>query len=465
MRRCATLQQSPDNRSKRFQLFMTVAAHKDALTLRTFHEKRRKLKFIFKKEKNEAISNILVLFVDQWVQKSLRRNPWIFQANRVESFEKSYVFPVSTQVVDQMPRTLHISALVGIWLTLAGIGAAPLHAQTPSLPSPRYPDVPQQVETSGLEYITPKTERAIDRGLEYLASKQFLDGSFGSGKQYPQNVAVTALSGMAFLSAGHMPGRGRFGGNVQKATDFLLKNTDASGFINVEAGASHGPMYGHGFATLFLAEVYGMSPRKDIHQKLTLAVKLIVNSQNSEGGWRYLPGAEDADISVTVCQIMALRAARNAGISVPKETVDRCTKYVKACQNNNDGGFRYQLSHPGGSLFPRSAAALVALYSAGEYEGPEIERGLRYLKLYIPRRQRLRRTEYYFYGHYYAVQAMWHSGGDDWKQWYPAIRDDLLNQQDALGGWDNRLIGPEYSTAMALLVLQMPNNYLPIFQR
>ncbi len=356
-------------------------------------------------------------------------------------------------------RLLCLSALP-VLVATATVRAQPAE---PALANPRYPSTPRQVETSGLEYVTPTTQRAIDRGLRFLAANQFDDGSFGTGQRFQHNVAVSALSGLAFLSAGHMPGRGPYGEVVDKAVQYLLQNTDASGFIHVEAGASHGPMYGHGFATLFLAEVYGTTPRKEVREKLSLAVKLIINSQNSEGGWRYYPHSRDADISVTVCQIMALRAARNAGLFVPKDTVDRCMRYVKASQNA-DGGFRYQLDQ-NDSLFPRSAAAIVALYSGGEYEGAEIDRGLRYLFRYLPRPGRMRGIEYYFYGHYYAVQAMWHSGGDYWKQWYPAIRDDLLIRQSADGGWDNNMQCPEYGTAMALLVLQMPNNYLPIFQR
>src|SRR5687767_9692943 len=56
------------------------------------------------------------------------------------------------------------------------------------------------------DLITPATQSAIDRGLEYLASRQHEDGSFGSGG-YSRNVAVCGLSGMAFMSAGSTPGR------------------------------------------------------------------------------------------------------------------------------------------------------------------------------------------------------------------------------------------------------------------
>jgi hypothetical protein len=223
-------------------------------------------------------------------------------------------------------------------------------------------------------------------------------------------------------------------------------------------------MYGHGFATLFLAEVYGMTPREEVGDVLRRAVKLIIDTQNDQGGWRYNPQPEVADISVTVCQVMALRAARNCGISVPKETIDRSIDYVRRSQNN-DGGFKYQLLRSAESKFPRSAAALVALYTSGVTQGDVLDRGLEYMMRYRPSGQIHRDLQHYYYGHYYAAQAAWHAGGDYWQQWYPAIRDTLLEQQNLDGSWSDFYIGREYATAMVLLVLQTPNNLLPIFER
>ena len=223
-------------------------------------------------------------------------------------------------------------------------------------------------------------------------------------------------------------------------------------------------MYGHGFATLFLAEVYGMTPRKEVRDALKSATQLIINSQNKEGGWRYLPESTDADVSVTVCQMMALRAARNCGIAVPKTTVDQCVEYVRKCQNA-DGGFRYQLVGPPRSDFPRSAAGVVVLYNAGVTEGRDLERGLAYLFRSPPKGDPFRPDSHYFYGQYYAVQAMWHAGDDRWQRWYPAIRDELVHRQMLDGSWSDATINPEYATAMACIILQMPNNVIPIFQR
>ncbi len=348
-----------------------------------------------------------------------------------------------------------------IWLACGCVCAALAWGGRPATAEPQ---PAWSVETSGLEFITPATQRAITRGLEFLAASQHADGSFGSTSTYRQDAAVTALAGMAFLSAGHTPGRGKYGRNVDRAVDYLLACTDPSGFINAAESSSHGPMYGHGFATLFLAEVYGMTPRPDLREKLKLAVNLIINTQNKEGGWRYQPVRKEADLSVTVCQMMALRAARNAGVFVPRSTVDQCVSYVRQSQNS-DGGFKYQLHIGSPSLFPRSAAGVVALYSAGVYEGREIDRGLRFLLSHLPQGDVLRHEVHYFYGHYYAVQAMWQAGGVYWKRWYPAIRDELLSRQSGDGSWADQPICTEYGTAMACIILQMPNNYLPIFQR
>jgi hypothetical protein len=309
--------------------------------------------------------------------------------------------------------------------------------------------------------MTDETDQAINDGLAWLAKQQNGDGSFGGGA-YRGNIAVTALAGLAFMASGSSPGRGPFGAHIDKALVFVMDNTSPSGFISVAAAATHGPMYSHGFGALFLAEAYGMTHRAEIREKLEKAVQLIIDTQNDEGGWRYQPVRNDADLSVTICQINALRAARNAGIFVPKETVEACIRYVKKSQNH-DGGFRYMLQG-GASAFPRSAAGVVALYSAAVYDSKEVDAGIAYLKQYMPEIKFGQRYSHYFYGHYYAAQAMWIRGGQDWLQWYPAIRDELVRRRSPQGYWQDS-IGNEYGTAMALIILQMPNNFLPIFQR
>ena len=325
------------------------------------------------------------------------------------------------------------------------------------------------------DMVTPRTDAAIDRGLAFLAARRNRDNSFGTNG-YAGNVAVTSLGALAFMAAGNQPNRGPYGRIVYDALRFVLSMENRAGnkpgFLHNPLATPHGPMYGHGFGTLFLAEVSGMvnepGLRDEVDQKLHRAVRLILNSQNIEGGWRYDPEPVEADLSVTICQIMALRAARNAGISVPKERVDRCVDYVKACQDRRFGYFRYQRQGGGGDGaqgFARTAAGVVALYSAGIYKGPEVEAGLEFLRRNRPIGGPVNHLDmHYFYGHYYAVQAMWAAGGDYWKEWYPAIRDELVGHQFPDGSWADGIC-VHYATAMACIILQVPNNYLPILQR
>jgi hypothetical protein len=314
-------------------------------------------------------------------------------------------------------------------------------------------------------FVTVEAEAAIDRGLDWLAQRQQDDGSFGAITRYRHNPGVAGLCGMAFLASGSTPGRGPRGETISRTVDYVMSCARPSGYIvENDSDYYHGPMYGHGFATLFLAEVYGMTSRDDTRDALKRAVQLIIGSQNDQGGWRYTPESNEADISVTVCQVMALRAARNAGISVPKTTIDRSVEYVERSQNA-DGGFRYRLLEQAESKFARSAAALVALYTSGIHEGRVLDDGLNYMMQFVPGTPGSRHHDYYFYGQYYAVQAAWHAGGDYWRIWYPAVRDEIISQQYNEGSWSDPWIGSEYATAMALIVLQLPNNYLPIFER
>jgi squalene cyclase len=309
--------------------------------------------------------------------------------------------------------------------------------------------------------MTEAVHASVTKGFEYLRSQQNTDGSYGRGR-YGRHVAITALCALAYMADGNLPGRGAYGEDVAKALEFILAHSTETGLIAGEA--THGPMYGHGFATLFLGEIYGMNPAdKRVREALVKAVDLIVGTQNEEGGWRYNPVPYDADVSVTICQVMALRSARNAGIKVPKQTIDRAVEYVRKCQNT-DGGFKYMLQ-AGGSAWPRTAAGVATLYYAGIYDDDSIDRGLDYLIRNAFPGAGMAGQAHYYYGHYYAIQAMYLAGGERWQKWWPAARDEILQRQSPSGGWLDQSTGGADATAMSLIVLQMPKRYLPIFQR
>ena len=306
-----------------------------------------------------------------------------------------------------------------------------------------------------------RVDKAVRRGLEFLLSRQQEDGSFASQEQ-GKWVGVVSLAGLALLSRGIRPDGSGAGQALRRAGNYVMQQVQSSGFLSALGKTSHGPMYDHGFGTLFLAELYGTSSDLDVRPKLSAAVKLILDTQNNAGGWRYNPRPEEADLSVTVCQMMALRAARNAGIGVPAEQVDRAVDYIRRSQNA-DGGYMYRITG-GESRFPLTAAAVVALYNAGIYEGPEIDLAVNYLRANAAANSSLERNGFFFYAHYYSAQAFWHIGEDSWERWYSGLKKTILNLQNAQGGWfDYNSV--EYGTAMACLILNMPRTVLPIFQR
>ena len=315
--------------------------------------------------------------------------------------------------------------------------------------------------------LTPELDAAVAKGLAYLASTQDEDGSWDGGR-FGKNVAITALGCLAFMADGNLPGRGAYGERVDRGLDFILENCTESGLIAAEG--AHGPMYGHGFATLFLGEIYGMTLGTSdsarsvrVHESLVRAVRLIERTQNEEGGWRYNPVPYDADVSVTICQVMALRSARDAGIEVDKSVIDRAVQYARRCQNP-DGGFRYQVDG-GSSAWPRSAAGGATLYYAGIYEDQTINAGLSYLdRTASPEATRGSRA-HYAYGQYYTAQAFFLAGGEHWARWWPAARAEIIGDQLDNGAWDDRTAGPNYGTSMMLICLQMPKRYLPIYQK
>lgn len=207
----------------------------------------------------------------------------------------------------------------------------------------------------------------------------------------------------------------------------------------------------------------------------------ILALQLPSGGWCYTSDPDDADVSITTCQVMALFSARQAGIRIPPEAISRSLAFLKACQNP-DGGFRYRRSDPSESLFPRSAAAVTVLQAAGLHADPVVLKGRKNLNLGpVTSPEEARSTpaepaisaasastplsqhaEYYYYGRLYATHAAWQVGGEDWDRWFPLVRDELLQRRGADGSWSDPNIGDVYATAMALNVLQFPLNRIPL---
>jgi len=339
--------------------------------------------------------------------------------------------------------------------------------------------------------ITDELKESVRRGLDWLASRQDREGFWSQDVGFKLNtdyrvttydsahVGVTSLALISFLAGGHLPERGKYGDVIKRGLDYVLRCVRENGYIT----DNDSRMYSHAFATLFLAEIYGMTLRNDVRLELQKCVNLIVDSQNSEGGWRYKPFARESDMSITVCQVLALRSARNVGITVPASTIRAAEHYVRLSAVNDgrhrapvyqlpgyldDGGaFRYQLGRHSRATFPLTAAGVTTLFAAGIYDDEIIRRALEFMTSKMGDFNRQYAGHYFFYyGHYYAVQAFYIAGGTAWTVYFRTIRRKLLDLQQASGAWPCHTgPGEAFATAVATLILQIPYQYLPIFQR
>jgi hypothetical protein len=315
--------------------------------------------------------------------------------------------------------------------------------------------------------IVQQVNGSIDHGLAYIASKQRKDGGWNA------NNAINALAELAFMGRGHTPGRGRYPDVLEKGKRFILANAqdNPKGYLAQFGGGS---MYEHGLTTLALAEMYGMDPDPELEARLRAAIELIERTQSPAGGWRYGPSPGDQDLSVTVMQIVALRAANNAEIPVSQKVIDKAIAYVKSC-NHPAGGYGYQGAGQGG---PTSAAGVLSLQLLGKPDDPGIPKTMDYLKTFLkptPKEQwEQSGLTYFYYFHYYAIQAHYQYGGAYWNDWHPKVRDAFLSKQNADGSWDvipgtgEAAHGDPskiYSTAMACLVLDIYLHFLPAYQR
>ena len=373
-------------------------------------------------------------------------------------------------------KAVRIPAARRVLCVVLAVSAPVRFAALADAPGPVLPDM-----------IDRETVKRIDRGLNYLAKTQRGNGSWlnqGGYGTYP--AVMTSLAGLAFMAGGSTPESGHYAKNVTKAMHYILNIAESYGGkdgLIVGPGAESRSMYGHGFSMLFLAQCYGTEIDKKTEQRirkaLDKAVKLTAKAQSDvgaakkhAGGWIYTPSGRSDEGSVTVTQLQALRACRNAGIKVPKSTIERAVWYLKYCQNA-DGGIAYSYRSRGRSRPAISAAAIACFYAAGVYDrktggkGPEaemVEKLVNYVRGAV-KVEGGRGGGHYFYMHFYMAQAMYQRGGKDWKDYFPKIKRRLFALQAPDGSWNGDSVGTTYGTAIATIILQLPYGYLPIYQR
>lgn len=328
-----------------------------------------------------------------------------------------------------------------------------------------------------------ETDRAIDKAIDYLVGQQKSNGAiFDRG----HDTTMTSLSIMAMASVGIQPvDPSPQGKAMNKALTFVLQadRMNEQGYFGRKDGSR---MYGHGITTLMLTEMHGMgsSDEQDelIHDRCQKGIDLILSSQKEKkrdiqyrGGWRYEPNSSDADLSVSVWQLMALRSAKNDGLQVPASAIREAVEYLKrsyalpldpnGLPDAKPSGFSYepQQRNP---TFTMTAAGLLAMQVCGEYNSPLVKGAAEWLS-----KKEIKWNERFgSYGIYYYAQGMYQRGGELASNAEKKVADILLKHQNGNGSWTSgngseSNIGNVYGTSMAVLSLSVKYHYLPIYQK
>jgi len=345
-----------------------------------------------------------------------------------------------------------------------------------------------QVPAARGEAVPAEYRDTIKKGLEWMAKQQMKDGHWEAfGGQYP--ITMTAMGGMSLLLEGSTVREGKYRDHIRRARDWLMARSQPNGMLgnpNIPGEAGR-YMYGHGFALMFLSCIYGEEEEMDIRKKLeeilVKAAKFSHDAQTNRGGWGYVSAKEGNNFdegSVTITQVQALRAAKNAGIVVPPEAIKMAVKYLEQ-STNPQGGIIYSLGGGGGGdgRPALTAAAISCGFNAGEYDSPLVKKWFKFCKVHVPSLGggRFGHDEY---THYYYAQGIYILGEEGYGKLFPdsdpkdrltwsgyrkTTFEYLKKTQSADGSWTGGHVGPVFITAVHLTILQLDNAVLPLYQR
>lgn len=345
--------------------------------------------------------------------------------------------------------------------------------------------LPPLVHGEGEWETTPASEEALARGLDWLARTQGPNGNWESN-----DLGLVGLGALAFLSAGHMPGRGKYGENVERALNYLMRNAKPSGLLNIADGQRD--MYNHGLATFVLGQAHGMTADPRINDVLDDALKLICTTQCGDGGWDYRARRQPHghDLSLAVMQAKALRSAVDSGLEVPQDVIDLAIRGVRARYRTASGRSGLdddpqarqepgQFTYNGNQgTLAMAAAGVVCMQEFGQYDDWRIGKNMEVITAAIqklPPQGSPGQLPLDAYTMYYVGQALYQVGGSAWEQNYPRLRDAVVASQTRAPGhpddgvWnDGRWVqgrpGQLFGTSVGCFILAMPNRYLPILQ-
>jgi hypothetical protein len=321
-----------------------------------------------------------------------------------------------------------------------------------------------------------ETEKAVRLALAWLARHQSDDGRWssryfdrgcgqcGGASKVDSDIALTGLSVLCFLAAGHAPGGdSEYGRVVERGVRYLLGRQASSGDLMGDES-----MYSHGIATMALAEAYGMTADPRLAGPVRMAASFIYEARNrSVGGWRYDPG-QAGDTSVLGWQVMAVKSAERAGVEVPVSAYRVAADWLRKVRDPwQPGLYSYQ---PRRRVTPTMTAEgmFVQQLLGAERDEQHMRESAAYVLEHLPSWADNPNTYYW----YYATLALFQHGGEEWSRWNELMKEELVAQQHAdgrlAGSWDPEgkwatVGGRVYQTALCCLTLEVYYRYLPLY--
>lgn len=321
------------------------------------------------------------------------------------------------------------------------------------------------------------------------------DDAFPDARDYASEdyvMATTGLAVLAFQAGGHLYDNDkRFSDNVRRGLDWIVKNQRDNGLLITPTIRKHKGytyhekfMYEHGIASFALAEAcavaksLGRPVDKKYEGAMKRAIRYTIRTQHQDGGWRYQENKlEESDTSVTAWQVLALKSAKESGVTLD----DRLVTGIGLLFTNTTNGFitQYQRNINGTEAL-WGVGMLVRQFLLNQGDSDYVLGAAEQLAdIAVTRWGRKGADDMIdtpdFYLWYKCSLAMQQVGGRDWNRWNQVIRDTLIKLQRKedcrAGSWDSLedawgdFGGRIYTTALGALTLQVYYRYATAEER
>ncbi|MCB9833025.1 MAG: hypothetical protein H6807_11180 [Planctomycetes bacterium] len=346
-----------------------------------------------------------------------------------------------------------------------------------------------------------RAQKAVDKGLEWLAKHQSTDGSWdadgfmqngdpnlgplcdGKGNAL-YDVGVSGLALLCFLGAGETHKNGTYKKTVAQGLKWLRDSQDAEGCFGQKSVSNF--TYNHAIGALAMAEAYGLTQSPLFKSYAEKGVAYVQQCQNPYKAWRYKEADGQNDTSVSGWMVMALKSGKSAGIEVDPTRFSWALDWIEEMTDQESGRTGYirtgeppvretgkKEEFPAEESESLTAVGMLCRVFCGQdpAENSMIKLGADLLSKKLPVWDQAKGSIDMYYW-YYGTLAMFQVGGEPWKKWNEAMNEAIIERQRSdgnfSGSWDPKGAwgesgGRVYSTALMTLCLEVYYRYGRVF--